>query len=226
MSIHFGYISNWLMEPLNRNKFQFSLPIFTSIWFYQLGLCLVHSPLLETSLLFSFPSLIDMLKLWEFSYSFQILEKFVFLNFLFLIFGNKFLFQFKKRRNSFCFLKKQQKMKFLKNLIFMFFNIKYIQRMLKWIYNQQFVIVLSCIQRVDIHLKRFYHIITFLCVLPRLGNWDIHDIIFKIFIFNFFWSKWSKKIFSKYLIFFNFDIQIFFQNWFCFFFKRKNKQMF
>lgn len=33
------------------------------IRFYQLGLCLVHSPLLETSLLFSIPSLIDMLKL-------------------------------------------------------------------------------------------------------------------------------------------------------------------
>ena len=39
---------------------------------YQLGLFLFHSPLLKKSLLFSFPSLIDMLKLRESSYRLQI----------------------------------------------------------------------------------------------------------------------------------------------------------
>ena len=39
---------------------------------YQLGLFLFHSPLLKKSLLFSFPSLIDMLKLRESSYGLQI----------------------------------------------------------------------------------------------------------------------------------------------------------
>lgn len=69
LSIHFGYTSNvWLSYQMQAS----ALRAFTTIRFYQLGLCLVHSPLLETSLLFSFPSLIDMLKLWEFSYSFQI----------------------------------------------------------------------------------------------------------------------------------------------------------
>ena len=59
-------------DPGGQKQEPMSTEIFTPSWFYQLGLCLVHSPLLKTSLLFSIPSLIDMLKLWEFSYSFQI----------------------------------------------------------------------------------------------------------------------------------------------------------
>ena len=70
LSIHFGYTSRRMTRPLRTKAL--SLQAFATSWFYQLGLCLVHSPLLETSLLFSIPSLIDMLKLWEFSYSFQI----------------------------------------------------------------------------------------------------------------------------------------------------------
>ena len=44
---------------------------------YQLGLFLFHSPLLKKSLLFSLPSLIDMLKLRESSYGPQINYKFI-----------------------------------------------------------------------------------------------------------------------------------------------------
>lgn len=70
LPIHFGYTSRWMTQAdLTEAK---TTDAFTPSWFYQLGLCLVHSPLLKTSLLFSIPSLIDMLKLWEFSYSFQI----------------------------------------------------------------------------------------------------------------------------------------------------------
>ena len=47
----------------------------TEYRFYQLGLFLFHSPLLKKSLLFSFPSLIDMLKLRESSYRLQINSK-------------------------------------------------------------------------------------------------------------------------------------------------------
>lgn len=71
LPIHFGYTSRW-MTPADKSGRLKSTKAFTPSWFYQLGLCLVHSPLLKTSLLFSIPSLIDMLKLWEFSYSFQI----------------------------------------------------------------------------------------------------------------------------------------------------------
>lgn len=46
--------------------------------FYQLSLFLFHSPLLKKSWLFSFPSLIDMLKLRESSYIFQIIIFFFF----------------------------------------------------------------------------------------------------------------------------------------------------
>ena len=47
---------------------------------YQLGLFLFHSPLLKKSLLFSLPSLIDMLKLRESSYRLQIEFEFRFRN--------------------------------------------------------------------------------------------------------------------------------------------------
>ena len=47
-------------------------PSVTEYRLYQLGLILFHSPLLKKSLLFSLPSLIDMLKLRESSYELQI----------------------------------------------------------------------------------------------------------------------------------------------------------
>ena len=50
-------------------------PSVTEYRLYQLGLFLFHSPLLQKSLLFSFPSLIDMLKLRESSYRLQIKVK-------------------------------------------------------------------------------------------------------------------------------------------------------
>lgn len=52
-------------------------PSVTEYRLYQLGLILFHSPLLKKSLLFSLPSLIDMLKLRESSYGLQINYEFV-----------------------------------------------------------------------------------------------------------------------------------------------------
>ena len=52
-------------------------PSLTVQCLYQLGLFLFHSPLLKKSLLFSLPSLIDMLKLRESSYGLQINYEFV-----------------------------------------------------------------------------------------------------------------------------------------------------
>lgn len=124
--IHFGYTSNQLVEPSTNARL---LSTFTLIWFYQLGLCLVHSPLLETSLLFSFPSLIDMLKLWEFPYSFQI--HVCFLNDLIQKLVHN-VFQF-KNKPLFDGVWDTQKMKFKTSSLYI--NIIYKQRMLKRIYN-------------------------------------------------------------------------------------------
>ena len=55
-------------------------PSVTEYRLYQLGLILFHSPLLKKSLLFSLPSLIDMLKLRESSYRLQIEFEFRFRN--------------------------------------------------------------------------------------------------------------------------------------------------
>ena len=161
-------------DPGGQKQEPMSTEIFTPSWFYQLGLCLVHSPLLKTSLLFSIPSLIDMLKLWEFSYSFQIqlsiqrnLEYFEFFE-IFTV-------------PHFCW-----NTKILLNIFFLNFMFwhEYWNE-----YTNSFLCVCTFMHSKNHHSgrKRSWRFSQFSCVLPRLGNWDIRDIVFKSFpLKNFF----------------------------------------
>ena len=161
-------------DPSRQKRRLKSTKAFTPSWFYQLGLCLVHSPLLKTSLLFSIPSLIDMLKLWEFSYSFQIqlsiLRTLNILNF----------------RNTHLFLISVE--------IQRYFSISFFLNFMFWHeywneYTNSFLCVCTLMHSKNHHSgrKRSWRFSQLFCVLPRLGNWDIRDIVFKSFpLKNFF----------------------------------------
>ena len=139
-----------------------SLPSLTLAYHYQLGLFLFHSPLLKKSLLFFLPSLIDMLKLRESSYKFQVFLKIQFIIFSFynlkmLLFNLlKYLYYFLFFGFYFC-------------KIFLFI-LYYFLRDVETYIHRSVNNVLSCIQNFSIRVLSFLLLIAIHCVLHRPGN--------------------------------------------------------